>query len=68
MLRAEGEDQAKAALARHDGLAIEPMPASALPGLDKAIRPDGAIRTLPSMLAKTGGMDGFYAVALRKPA
>ncbi|MBD0425883.1 methyltransferase domain-containing protein [Aquisalinus flavus] len=68
LLVQEGEDQVKAALSRHGGLAIDPIAEVALPGLEKAIRKDGTIRTLPSMLATTGGMDGFYAAALRKPA
>jgi len=68
LLRQEGEDQVKAALSRHNGLSIEPLSADALPDLEKAVRKDGTIRTLPSMLATTGGMDGFYAASLRKPA
>ena len=66
LIRAEGEDQIKAALDRHEGLEIVPADASMLPGMEKAITKSGAIRTLPSMRAAEGGMDGFYAVLLRK--
>ena len=63
--REEGEAQAKAALDRHDNIAREPVRAEEV-GIDEAINRDGDLRTLPSMLSKNGGMDGFFAVRLRK--
>ena len=63
--REEGEAQAKAALARHAGLERIPVRAEEIGGLDKAVTRDGDMRTLPSMLAEAGGMDGFFAVRLR---
>ena len=35
-----------------------------LPGLADAITPAGDVRTLPSMWAERGGMDGFYIARL----
>lgn len=63
--REEGEDQAKAALARHpeiERIAIEPRE---IAGLDRALTREGDLRTLPSMLAGEGGMDGFFAARFR---
>ena len=34
-------------------------------GLDKAVTRDGDLRTLPSMLAGEGGVDGFFAARFR---
>ncbi len=33
-------------------------------GLDAAVTREGDLRTLPSMLAERGGMDGFFAARL----
>ena len=63
--REEGEAQAKAALARHPEIARVPVRAEEIGGLDKAVNRDGDLRTLPSMLAEAGGMDGFFAMRLR---
>ena len=63
--REEGEKQAEAALARHDDLeriAIDPVE---IGGLNEAIDRKGDLRTLPSMLADLGGMDGFFAARFR---
>jgi 16S rRNA (cytosine967-C5)-methyltransferase len=35
-----------------------------LPGLEEAITPAGDVRTLPSMWAERGGIDGFYVARL----
>ncbi len=59
--REEGEEQAVAALARHARLRIEPVRADELPaGIAPA--PEGWVRTLPTMLADEGRLDGFFIV------
>lgn len=57
----EGEDQAKAALNRHQGLKAVPVTPDQIGGLAEAISAAGYLRTLPSMLGDKGGMDGFFA-------
>jgi 16S rRNA (cytosine967-C5)-methyltransferase len=37
-----------------------------LPGLGSAITPAGALRTAPDLWAEAGGMDGFFAMRLRR--
>lgn len=65
--RAEGEDQIVAFLSRHPGWAVEPVTAGELP---EGIAPDGDgfIRTLPSLLADAGGLDGFFVARMRAPS
>ncbi len=46
---------------RHDG--FTPRELAALP---EALTQDGFLRTLPSMWAERGGMDGFFAARLIK--
>ena len=57
----EGEGQAKAALARHAALTRIAVKPEEIGGLAEAVTRDGDLRTLPSMLADKGGMDGFFA-------
>ena len=57
----EGPERIAAFLAERPDFALEPV---AIPALPEAAAPDGALRTLPSMLADRGGMDGFYAARL----
>ena len=57
----EGPQRIAAFLAGRPDFALEPV---SFPGLPEAAAPDGALRTLPSMLAGQGGMDGFYAARL----
>ena len=57
----EGPERIAAFLARRPDFALEPVAFAALP---EAAAPDGALRTLPSMLPGRGGMDGFYAARL----
>jgi 16S rRNA (cytosine967-C5)-methyltransferase len=60
----EGEQQIAAALQRHRNL--ERAPVSAQEIRDRsALTRDGDLRTLPSMLAAEGGLDGFFAARLR---
>lgn len=62
---AEGEAQLAATLARHPGVTVE---RPQMLGLDPAwITPEGAIRTRPDHWGHLGGLDGFFAVRLRKP-
>ena len=63
----EGPAQA-AWIAQDLGLARAPFSAGALPGLEEAINAKGELRTLPSMRAESGGMDGFFAAAFVKSA
>ncbi len=57
----EGPERIAAFLAGRPDFALEPV---SFPGLPEVAAPDGALRTLPSMLAEQGGMDGFYAARL----
>ncbi len=45
---------------------IDPVGPHGIPGLGDAITSDGALRTLPCHWAERGGIDGFYAVRLRR--
>ena len=65
--RAEGETQAKEALARNPALTRRPVSPDEIGGLAEAISRDGDLRTLPSMLGPQGGMDGFFAVRFTVP-
>ena len=64
--RAESEDQAKAALSRRDDIELVPVEASELPDIPGIVTRDGYLRTLPSMMAEKGGMDGFFTCRFRK--
>ena len=64
--RAEGENQARDALARHPTLSRRKVTADEIGDLKEAITRDGDLRTLPSMLGSSGGMDGFFATRLQK--
>ena len=64
LLPAEGEEQARAALARHPGLTAMPV-ASPDP---RWTSPEGGLRLRPDHWAEIGGIDGFYMILLRKPA
>ena len=66
--REEGEAQAKAALARHPEIERVAIVPAEIGGLDKAVTREGDMRTLPSMLAGEGGMDGFFAARFRLKA
>jgi 16S rRNA (cytosine967-C5)-methyltransferase len=64
--RAEGEEQIAAFLSGHPEWSVDPARADELPA---AIAPatSGFVRTLPTMLADAGGLDGFFAARLRAP-
>jgi 16S rRNA (cytosine967-C5)-methyltransferase len=62
----EGAEQVEAFLANNQSFVRKPIEAVALPGLGACISDAGDLRTLPCHLASKGGMDGFYAVRLRR--
>ncbi|MFM2128640.1 MAG: S-adenosyl-methionine (AdoMet)-dependent m5C methyltransferase, partial [Pseudomonadota bacterium] len=64
--QAEGEERIAAFLARHPGFAVEPVTAADCPGMTEAVADGGYFRSLPSMMAEAGGMDGFFAARLRR--
>lgn len=65
--RAEGEEQIAAFLRDHPGWTIDAVRADELPA---GITPDGSgfVRTLPGLLATSGGLDGFFVARLSAPA
>jgi len=63
----EGEHQLDAALARHPGVIHEPIGAAEIGGFAEAVDARGCLRTLPCHLARDGGVDGFFAMRLRRP-
>jgi 16S rRNA (cytosine967-C5)-methyltransferase len=67
---AEGEDMIDRVLADNPDWQLIPVDAADWPGLEEAISPRGEFRTTPAMLPATaghaGGVDGFYAVRLRR--
>ncbi|MCC5990893.1 MAG: methyltransferase domain-containing protein [Rhodobacteraceae bacterium] len=63
LLPSEGEDQIRAALARHLGVDVVP---ATLPGLPEDWRSlDGGIRTRPDFWPDLGGLDGFYIALMQ---
>ena len=62
----EGEDVVDRVLADSPGLHLVAINPSDWPGLETAITPRGEFRTTPAMLAKQGGLDGFYAAVIAK--
>lgn len=63
----EGEGQVRKFLAAHQDFEIVPADISGVP--TDALRPEGWVRTLPFMsLGGHKGMDGFFAVAMRRHA
>ena len=61
----EGAPRIEAALAR-GGLRHDPFDPAELAALPEALTQEGFLRTLPSMWAEQGGMDGFFAARLIK--
>jgi 16S rRNA (cytosine967-C5)-methyltransferase len=49
-----------------EGLRLDPIRPDEVPGLAEAITPAGALRTRPDLWPAEGGMDGFFAVRLRR--
>ena len=63
----EGEGQIDWFLKQHPDAKLRPVEPHALI-LPEAIHASGYLRTLPTMLAEIGGMDGFFAVMFEKIA
>ena len=63
---AEGEGRIEAFLATHPDFAPDPVAPAELGGLAELVAEAGALRTFPFHLGDRGGMDGFYAVRLRR--
>ena len=64
----EGPARIAALLGRTPSLRRVPVRPEEMRGLEEAITPAGDIRTLPSMWAERGGLDGFYIARLGKKA
>ena len=66
----EGEDLAAAFLADTTDARLDPIRENELPGIDAFVTPSGALRTTPAGLKlerpRLSGLDGFYAVRLRR--
>ncbi|WP_299550666.1 transcription antitermination factor NusB [uncultured Tateyamaria sp.] len=66
LLPDEGEVQVEEALGRHSSLTVD-RAALDRPGIDPEwVTEEGGLRLRPDHWADRGGMDGFYAVCLRK--
>ncbi len=63
---AEGPARIAALLASGAPVVRRPVTADELPGLAEAVTPEGDVRTLPSMWAEHGGIDGFFAARLTR--
>ncbi len=68
LLPDEGEVQVEEALERHPGLTIDAPDAAGLGLSPDWISPEGGLRLRPDYWPDLGGMDGFFAAVLRKPA
>lgn len=62
----EGPDQISDLIADGAPVAVEPLDPAQFVHIKDYLTVDGALRTLPCHLAELGGMDGFYAVRLRR--
>ena len=62
----EGEQRIAALLDRKSDLVRVPIAPAEVGGLPELLTAEGALRTLPCHLSAQGGMDGFYAVRLRR--
>ncbi len=63
---AEGAGQLQELLSRRDDIEIVPVTGDELGGERDFIDAAGALRTLPTHWSSRGGVDGFYAVRLRR--
>ncbi|WP_421997729.1 RsmB/NOP family class I SAM-dependent RNA methyltransferase [Reyranella sp.] len=62
----EGPARLEALLARDPRLQRLPVQPGELPGVEAAVTPAGDVRTLPSMWAERGGIDGFFIARLSR--
>ena len=62
------EGPERIAALREEGAPFEIVPVrpEEVPGLEAAITPEGTLRTLPSLWADRGGLDGFFVARLRR--
>ncbi len=60
----EGPQRIEAVLARHPDLQRRPVTPSEIGGEGEFITAEGDLRTLPSLWATRGGLDGFFAARL----
>jgi 16S rRNA (cytosine967-C5)-methyltransferase len=60
----EGPARVEALLAREPRLKRLPIRSDEMPGLAEAVTTAGDVRTLPSMWAERGGLDGFYVARI----
>lgn len=63
---AEGEGVIDAFLTAHPAWRRRPIAIESIGGEQQFVTPKGDLRTLPSMWAERGGLDGFYAAVLLK--
>jgi 16S rRNA (cytosine967-C5)-methyltransferase len=68
----EGEEQARAFLARTPGFELVPITAGEIGGIGQAVTPDGFVRTHGGLWAhedaRLAGMDGFFIARFRRKA
>jgi len=64
----EGPERVRAFLSERGDYACEPIDPGESGLSPEMISPEGWLRTLPSMAAQHGGMDGFFAARLRRIA
>ena len=63
--REEGEDQINDFLSVNDNFIMAELDNDNVP-IEGAVNSDGCIRTLPHMMIEKGGVDGFFAAALKR--
>jgi 16S rRNA (cytosine967-C5)-methyltransferase len=61
----EGELRINELLKERKGYTVEPITAADVGGMNELITKEGYVRTLPSHLKDSGGMDGFFIAKLR---
>jgi 16S rRNA (cytosine967-C5)-methyltransferase len=61
----EGPARIEALLDRVKEIQRVPVQSAELPGVEDAVTKDGDVRTFPSMLPGSGGLDGFYMARLK---
>jgi 16S rRNA (cytosine967-C5)-methyltransferase len=62
----EGPERIERLLAQHPSLTRKPITAGDVFGLDEIVTPAGDLRALPCHLARSGGLDGFFAGRLTR--
>ncbi len=62
----EGEEHLPRVMKRRDDVTLQPVKPEEIGGLPELVNTDGCLRTLPCHLADLGGVDGFFAMRLRR--